>query len=124
MEDKLVRYLKYMGRFLPRHAHALKNSNNKISSKDTPDEERRNSIGSADSRTDSIGPEESSRRGSAMNTTEKLAPGIPHAFKLNWLNGLLGRLFFDFLHDPKWTKAVQNKIQHKISKLHVSAFHR
>lgn len=37
-----------------------------------------------------------------------------------WLNALIGRLFWDFLRHELWLKRVQEKIQGKLRKLHVS----
>ncbi|VDM22603.1 unnamed protein product [Hydatigera taeniaeformis] len=39
-----------------------------------------------------------------------------------WLNALIGRLFWDFLRHEIWHKRVQEKIQGKLKKLHVSSF--
>ena len=37
-----------------------------------------------------------------------------------WTNGLLGRLFFDFTKEDYWAEKVKDKIQKKLSKIHVS----
>ena len=39
-----------------------------------------------------------------------------------WLNALIGRLFWDFLRHEYWLKRVQEKIQGKLRKIHVSHF--
>lgn len=39
-----------------------------------------------------------------------------------WLNALIGRLFWDFLRHESWRKRVQEKIQGKLKKIHVSYF--
>lgn len=40
--------------------------------------------------------------------------------QLNWLNALIGRCFWDFLKDQYWADKVQEKLQKKLSKIHVS----
>ena len=37
-----------------------------------------------------------------------------------WTNALIGRLFWDFLRDQYWAEKVKEKIQRKLSKIHVS----
>ncbi len=37
-----------------------------------------------------------------------------------WLNALVGRLFWDFLNHDYWARRMQEKIQGKLRKLHVS----
>lgn len=39
-----------------------------------------------------------------------------------WVNAALGRLFFDFLREKYWAVKVREKIQKKLSKIHVSTF--
>lgn len=36
-----------------------------------------------------------------------------------WLNALIGRIFWDFLHEKYWADKVQQKIQQKLSKIRV-----
>ena len=42
--------------------------------------------------------------------------------QLYWLNGLIGRCFFDFLRDAWWANKVKDKLQRKLSKIHVSCY--
>lgn len=39
---------------------------------------------------------------------------------MTWLNALIGRLFLDFLREKYWAEKMQNKIQNKLCKMHVS----
>lgn len=41
---------------------------------------------------------------------------------LTWLNGLIGRLFFDFLVEDVWAQLVSEKIQKKLNRIKVSPF--
>ncbi|CAL4125590.1 unnamed protein product, partial [Meganyctiphanes norvegica] len=36
-----------------------------------------------------------------------------------WINALVGRIFYDFLKDPYWANKVQERVQRKLSKIHV-----
>ena len=40
--------------------------------------------------------------------------------QLYWLNALIGRCFYDFLRDALWADRVKDKLQRKLSKIHVS----
>ncbi|XP_076451047.1 testis-expressed protein 2-like [Babylonia areolata] len=42
--------------------------------------------------------------------------------QLYWLNALIGRCFFDFLRDGWWADKVKDKLQRKLSKIHVPYF--
>ncbi|KAH9504015.1 Tabersonine 6,7-epoxidase isoform 2 [Bulinus truncatus] len=42
--------------------------------------------------------------------------------QLYWLNALIGRCFFDFLRDKTWMEKVKEKLQRKLSKIHVPYF--
>lgn len=42
--------------------------------------------------------------------------------QLYWLNALIGRCFYDFLRDRWWTEKVKDKLQRKLSKIHVPYF--
>uniref|UniRef100_A0A2C9K296 SMP-LTD domain-containing protein n=1 Tax=Biomphalaria glabrata TaxID=6526 RepID=A0A2C9K296_BIOGL len=42
--------------------------------------------------------------------------------QLFWLNALIGRCFFDFLRDKTWMEKVKEKLQRKLSKIHVPYF--
>ncbi|KAK7507902.1 hypothetical protein BaRGS_00000867 [Batillaria attramentaria] len=42
--------------------------------------------------------------------------------QLYWLNALIGRCFFDFLRDTWWAEKVKDKLQRKLSKIHVPYF--
>lgn len=37
-----------------------------------------------------------------------------------WVNAAVGRVFWDFLTEPKWAELVSKKIQMKLSKIRVS----
>lgn len=37
----------------------------------------------------------------------------------NWVNSLVGRIFWDFLQEKYWTDKVAHKIQKKLSKIKV-----
>lgn len=39
-----------------------------------------------------------------------------------WINALAGRIFYDFLRNPFWANKVQERVQRKLSKLHVPYF--
>ncbi|XP_048027305.1 testis-expressed protein 2 isoform X2 [Megalobrama amblycephala] len=39
-----------------------------------------------------------------------------------WLNALIGRIFWDFLHEKYWADKVQQKIQQKLSKIRLPYF--
>lgn len=41
--------------------------------------------------------------------------------QLLWINALIGRCLWDFLQDKSWTDKVMEKLQRKLSKIHVSA---
>ena len=40
--------------------------------------------------------------------------------QLYWLNALIGRCFYDFLRDAWWAERVKDKLDRKLSKIHVS----
>ena len=40
--------------------------------------------------------------------------------QLYWLNAVIGRCFYDFLRDTWWAEKVKDKLQRKLSKIHVS----
>uniref|UniRef100_A0A8C1TA19 Testis expressed 2, like n=1 Tax=Cyprinus carpio TaxID=7962 RepID=A0A8C1TA19_CYPCA len=42
--------------------------------------------------------------------------------KPDWLNALVGRIFWDFLHEKYWADKVQQKIQRKLSKIRLPYF--
>ncbi|XP_076458729.1 testis-expressed protein 2-like [Babylonia areolata] len=42
--------------------------------------------------------------------------------QLYWLNALIGRCFYDFLRDGWWAEKVKDKLQRKLSKIHVPYF--
>ncbi|XP_016401615.1 testis-expressed sequence 2 protein-like isoform X2 [Sinocyclocheilus rhinocerous] len=42
--------------------------------------------------------------------------------KPDWLNALIGRIFWDFLHEKYWADKVQQKIQRKLSKIRLPYF--
>uniref|UniRef100_A0A672PW07 Testis-expressed sequence 2 protein-like n=1 Tax=Sinocyclocheilus grahami TaxID=75366 RepID=A0A672PW07_SINGR len=42
--------------------------------------------------------------------------------KPDWLNALIGRIFWDFLHEKYWANKVQQKIQRKLSKIRLPYF--
>uniref|UniRef100_A0A8C1JHR8 Testis expressed 2, like n=1 Tax=Cyprinus carpio TaxID=7962 RepID=A0A8C1JHR8_CYPCA len=42
--------------------------------------------------------------------------------KPDWLNSLVGRIFWDFLHEKYWADKVQQKIQRKLSKIRLPYF--
>ncbi|KAK7113322.1 testis-expressed protein 2-like [Littorina saxatilis] len=42
--------------------------------------------------------------------------------QLYWLNALIGRCFYDFLRDTWWSERVKDKLQRKLSKIHVPYF--
>ena len=84
----------YMGRFLSPHSNNKNNLNSNVVSNEE----------------------------ATANELPNVTKSLRSKENLNWLNALLGRLFYDFLTDSKWTKAVQNKVQHKISKIHVSIY--
>uniref|UniRef100_A0A8C1NFC0 Testis expressed 2, like n=1 Tax=Cyprinus carpio TaxID=7962 RepID=A0A8C1NFC0_CYPCA len=42
--------------------------------------------------------------------------------KPDWLNALIGRIFWDFLHEKYWADKVQQKIQQKLSKIRLPYF--
>ncbi|CAL1530821.1 unnamed protein product [Lymnaea stagnalis] len=42
--------------------------------------------------------------------------------QLYWVNALIGRCFFDFLRDKWWIDKVKQKLQRKLSKIHVPYF--
>ncbi|KAK6170117.1 hypothetical protein SNE40_018590 [Patella caerulea] len=42
--------------------------------------------------------------------------------QLIWLNSLIGRIFWDFLRDVWWAEKVREKLQKKLSKIHVPYF--
>lgn len=50
-----------------------------------------------------------------------LNPGSPVFCdsQLFWVNALIGRCFFDFLRDKWWADKVKEKLQKKLSKIHV-----
>ncbi|XP_041363565.1 testis-expressed protein 2-like [Gigantopelta aegis] len=42
--------------------------------------------------------------------------------QLFWINALIGRCFWDFLRDQWWAEVVKEKLQRKLSKIHVPYF--
>ncbi|KAL8579390.1 hypothetical protein ACOMHN_026755 [Nucella lapillus] len=42
--------------------------------------------------------------------------------QLHWLNALIGRCFFDFLRDAWWADKVKDKLQRKLTKIHIPYF--
>lgn len=120
MEDRLANYLLYMGRFMSAsnasHGISVASTNAGSSTGKTAQNES-----SQPDKTSTSDTNKGALPDSDLLTRDKPVPPVPDEGKLDWLNALLGRLFYDFLHEPKWTCAVQNKVQHKISKLHVSA---
>ncbi|XP_042219773.1 testis-expressed protein 2-like isoform X2 [Homarus americanus] len=48
--------------------------------------------------------------------------GTPGPANVAWINALAGRLFYDFLRNPYWANKVQERVQRKLSKLHVPYF--
>ncbi|XP_073684102.1 testis-expressed protein 2 [Garra rufa] len=42
--------------------------------------------------------------------------------KPDWLNAIIGRIFWDFLHEKYWADKVQQKIQRKLSKIRLPYF--
>lgn len=51
-----------------------------------------------------------------------LAPAAPDLTSVAWINALAGRIFYDFLRNPFWANKVQERVQRKLSKLHVPYF--
>ncbi|KAK7081004.1 hypothetical protein SK128_010573 [Halocaridina rubra] len=48
--------------------------------------------------------------------------GTPGPANVAWINAMAGRLFYDFLRNPYWANKVQERVQRKLSKLHVPYF--
>ncbi|XP_068219412.1 LOW QUALITY PROTEIN: testis-expressed protein 2 [Palaemon carinicauda] len=48
--------------------------------------------------------------------------GTPGPANVSWVNALAGRLFYDFLRNPYWANKVQERVQRKLSKLHIPYF--
>ncbi|KAK3863190.1 hypothetical protein Pcinc_031009 [Petrolisthes cinctipes] len=48
--------------------------------------------------------------------------GTPTPANVAWINALAGRVFYDFLRNPYWANKVQERVQRKLSKLHVPYF--
>lgn len=48
--------------------------------------------------------------------------GTPGPANVAWVNALAGRIFYDFLRNPYWANKVQERVQRKLSKLHVPYF--
>lgn len=54
-----------------------------------------------------------------QGTPEYVSP-IDCDFSILWLNALISRLFWDFLHEKYFVEQVLDKLQRKLSKIHVS----
>ncbi|KAA0195473.1 hypothetical protein HAZT_HAZT006122 [Hyalella azteca] len=48
-----------------------------------------------------------------------LHPWQPVTPEVSWINILAGRLLYDFLHNPYWANKIQERIQRKLSKVHL-----
>ncbi|XP_027232950.1 testis-expressed protein 2 isoform X1 [Penaeus vannamei] len=48
--------------------------------------------------------------------------GTPGPANVAWINALVGRLLYDFLRNPYWANKVQERVQRKLSKLHIPYF--
>lgn len=48
--------------------------------------------------------------------------GTPGPANVSWINAMAGRLFYDFLRNPYWANKVQERVQRKLSKLHIPYF--
>ncbi|XP_045619752.2 LOW QUALITY PROTEIN: testis-expressed protein 2 [Procambarus clarkii] len=48
--------------------------------------------------------------------------GTPGPANVAWINALAGRISYDFLRNPYWANKVQERVQRKLSKLHVPYF--
>uniref|UniRef100_A0A671N1H5 Testis-expressed sequence 2 protein-like n=1 Tax=Sinocyclocheilus anshuiensis TaxID=1608454 RepID=A0A671N1H5_9TELE len=65
-------------------------------------------------------PEPSPLREPSESTPEPVAAS--DETKPDWLNALIGRIFWDFLHEKYWADKVQQKIQRKLSKIRLPYF--
>jgi len=61
-----------------------------------------------------------SRFMSAVMPPPSAVPDSLSPASLVWLNALFGRLFLDFLREKYWAEKMQDKIQNKLCKMHVS----
>ncbi|RXG72585.1 Testis-expressed sequence 2 protein [Armadillidium vulgare] len=41
---------------------------------------------------------------------------------VSWLNSFVGRILYDFIHDRFWANKIQERVQRKLSKLHIPYF--
>uniref|UniRef100_A0A6A7FXD1 Testis-expressed sequence 2 protein-like n=2 Tax=Hirondellea gigas TaxID=1518452 RepID=A0A6A7FXD1_9CRUS len=46
-------------------------------------------------------------------------PRVLGAREVTWVNAMAGRLLYDFLHNPYWANKIQERVQRKLSKVHV-----
>lgn len=100
----LAQYMRYMSRLMP-----AESSTSKPSSKATsPTEPRKEKL-----LTPSEGRKEK-LRSSVLSSPYLCEP------QAVWLNALIGRCFWDFLREQYWGDKIKDKIQRKLSKIHVS----
>uniref|UniRef100_A0A0L8GX32 SMP-LTD domain-containing protein n=1 Tax=Octopus bimaculoides TaxID=37653 RepID=A0A0L8GX32_OCTBM len=65
---------------------------------------------------------------SSPTSREVPSPDLPYTIldfsepQLLWINALIGRCLWDFLQDKSWTDKVMEKLQKKLSKIHVPYF--
>ncbi|XP_067671155.1 testis-expressed protein 2-like [Haliotis asinina] len=60
--------------------------------------------------------------GKENNTWSTISGSLICDKQLFWVNAMVGRIFWDFLRDKWWSEKVTEKLQRKLSKIHVPYF--